>query len=86
VLLNRSATAPEESDWLSLLPTLGRTGVALSFLESNEFRTGMISAFYGNFLLRPPDALGLAAWVASGQSLDQIRQGFEMSDEFFTNG
>jgi hypothetical protein len=86
VLLNRAATAAEVSTWVSLLPTVGRFGVALGFLESNEFRTGMITAFYTNFLLRPPDPLGLAAWVGSGQSLDQIREGFEMSAEFFTNG
>jgi hypothetical protein len=86
VLLNRAATAAEVSTWVSLLPTVGRFGVALGFLESNEFRTGMITAFYTNFLIRPPDPLGLAAWVGSGQSMDQIREGFEMSAEFFTNG
>ena len=64
----------------------GRSGVALGFLESNEFRIGMVTAFYSNFLLRAPDAAGLAAWVASGQSLDHIRQGFEMSGEFLANG
>jgi len=46
----------------------------------------MVTAFYSNFLQRSPDPNGLAAWVASGQSLDHIRQGFEMSDEFFANG
>jgi hypothetical protein len=86
VLLNRSATPAEVGEWVNLLPTLGRTGVALAFLESNEFRTGMITAFYTNFLLRPPDPAGLAAWVGSGESLDQIREGFEMSAEFFANG
>ena len=84
--LNRTATDAEVSAWVAALPTLGRSGVALGFLESNEFRIGMVTAFYSNFLLRPPDAAGLAAWVASAQSLDHIRQGFEMSGEFLANG
>jgi hypothetical protein len=86
VLLNRSASAAEVNGWMSLLPTLGRNGVDLGFLESNEYRMGMITAFYTNFLMRQPDPVGMAAWMASGQSLDQIRQGFEMSDEFFADG
>jgi hypothetical protein len=46
----------------------------------------MITAFYMNFLLRPLDSAGLAAWVTLGESLAEIRDGFEMSDEFFANG
>ncbi len=58
----------------------------MGFLGSDEFRQGMIIAFYTNFLMRPPDPAGLAAWISSGMSLEQIRQGFEGSDEFFANG
>jgi hypothetical protein len=84
-VLGRTASAAEVSNWLQLLPTVGRFGVALGFVESTEFRTNMVTAFYSNFLQRAPDAAGLAAWVRSGQDLNHIRQGFEMSNEFFAD-
>jgi hypothetical protein len=86
VLLSRSATSTEVSGWVSQLPAIGRFGVALGFLESNELRTGAVTLFYTTFLQRSPDAAGLAAWVGSGQSLEHIREGFETSSEFFSNG
>jgi hypothetical protein len=84
-LLGRGASTAEVNAWASLLPTVGRTGVAQGFLQSNEFRAGMVTAFYSNFLGRSPDPAGLAAWVSSRQDLNQIRLGFERSAEFRAN-
>jgi hypothetical protein len=86
VLLSRTATSTEVSGWVNQLPAIGRFGVALGFLESNELRTGAVTQFYTTFLQRSPDAAGLAAWVGSRQDLEHIREGFEMSAEFFSNG
>jgi len=86
VVLNRSATSAEVSFWVGRLPTLGRFGVALGFLESAEFRDAVITAYYVELLQRPPDSLGLAAWQGSGKGLGQIRLNFEESAEFFANG
>jgi hypothetical protein len=85
-LLNRTASSSEVSNWVSQLPTIGRFGVALGFLESNEFRTGAVTSFYSTMLQRSPDTAGLAVWVNSGKDLEHIRLGFEGSAEFFTNG
>jgi hypothetical protein len=82
VLLNRTASATEVSGWASVLPSAGRNGVAIGFLESNEFRSDMTTAFYSTFLHRDPDPDGLNAWVLSGNNLKQIREGFESSSEF----
>jgi hypothetical protein len=86
VVLNRSATSSEVSSWVSRLPTLGRFGVALGFLESAEFRDAVITAYYVELLQRPPDSQGLSAWQGSGQGLGQIRLNFEASGEYFANG
>jgi hypothetical protein len=85
-ILNRSATSAEVSGWVSQLPALGRFGVALGFLESNEFRTGAVTLFYTTLLQRSPDAAGLAGWVRAGQDLEHVRESFEMSPEFFGMG
>jgi hypothetical protein len=60
--------------------------VAIGFLESNEFRSDMTTAFYSTFLHRDPDPDGLNAWVLSGNNLKQIREGFESSSEFLGAG
>lgn len=82
LLLGRPAPAADVDGWVSQIPTLGRAGVAFQFLESNEFRADMITAFYGAFLSRSPDAGGLGGWVTSGIDLMHVREGFAASDEF----
>jgi hypothetical protein len=84
-ILNRAASDSEVASWVSQLPTIGRFGVALGFLESNEFRTGAVDSFYSTLLQRAADAAGLTAWVQSGKDLEHIRQGFEGSAEFFAD-
>jgi hypothetical protein len=86
LLLNRSPSASEVNSWVSQLPVLGRSGVALGFLDSSEFRTAAITGYYVEFLQRLPEAPGLAGWLGSGLSLEQIRLGFESSGEFLANG
>jgi hypothetical protein len=86
VLLNRTAGPGEVQFWVNRLPTIGRLGVALGLLDSVEFRTAAITAYYVEFLQRMPDAAGLAVWLASGENLEQIRLGFEASGEFADNG
>ena len=60
VLLGRTASAADVNGWTSSLPTLGRTGVAMSFLQSLEFRGNVIRTLYsGNTTLPPTSFIGL---------------------------
>jgi glucose/arabinose dehydrogenase len=75
------ATSAEVQGWVSQLATLGRSGVALGFLDSTEFRSDVVQTLYGqtstgplpfvpDLLKRPmaPTASEVAGWVNS--SLD----------------
>jgi hypothetical protein len=86
VLLNRTASNAEVAFWVNQLPALGRAGVARSFLGSNEYRADLIAAYYYTLLHRPADAAGMNAWLNSGMNARGIREGFDSSGEFFTNG
>jgi hypothetical protein len=89
VLLNRSGSPDEVNAWLFPLPTLGRTGVALGFLESQEFRGAFVRQAYGNDLLdRPtaPSAAEVAGWINSGLDLLTIQTVMAASMEYFQNG
>jgi hypothetical protein len=85
-LLNRPASAAEVSGWVNALPTIGRSGVALGFAQSNEFRADTVAAFYAMFLHRSADLPGLNGWVNSSLDLAHVRLGFEGSAEFMHNG
>ena len=82
VLLNRSASAVEVSDWQSVLPLLGGSGMALGFLTSQEFRIDMVSGFYTGLLNRNADLTSLIGWVNSNLDLTSIRAAIESSPEF----
>jgi hypothetical protein len=85
-LLNRTAATPEVSGWMTALPAIGRVGVAMGFVQSDEFRAETIAAFYATFLQRSADQAGLNGWVASGLDLGHVREGFEASAEFMQQG
>jgi hypothetical protein len=85
-LLNRTPAQSEVNIWLNAFPTLGRTTIAQMFLQSTEFRTDMVTAFYDGILHRDPDQPGLNDWVSSSLFLTQIREGFLGSSEFTNNG
>jgi hypothetical protein len=86
LLLNRTGAASEVAGWINALPALGRQGVALSFLDSAEFRTDQFEGHYNALLHRIDDPTGLSGWVASGLDIETVRVAFESSNEFFANG
>jgi hypothetical protein len=86
LLLNRTGSSGEVAGWVSALPQLGRQGVALFFLQSQEYRAIQVGNAYSALLHRPPDAVGVNGWVLSKLDLANIRIGFEASAEFFKNG
>ena len=86
LLLNRTGSSTEIAGWVSQLPTLGASGVALSILHSGEFRTDLVEAYYEVLLHRPADVSGRSGRVNSGEDALTIRVGFESTPEFFSNG
>jgi hypothetical protein len=85
LLLNRTPGAPELAGWIQALPTLGRNGLALGLLTSQEYRNLVVTGDYADLLHRPAD-MGLTGWVLSGLDLGAVRRGFESSAEFFAHG
>jgi hypothetical protein len=86
VLLGRTAGDAEVAGWVNALPQLGTQGVALGFLQSQEYRTDQVEGYYTTLLHRPADPAGLNNWVMSNLDMYTARLGFEASPEFFANG
>jgi uncharacterized repeat protein (TIGR01451 family) len=89
LLLHRSASPAEVNGWVFFLPSVGRAGVALSILESQESRGDFVKQLYGNDLLdRPisPSASEVAGWVNSGLDMLTIKTAMAASTEYFQNG
>jgi hypothetical protein len=98
---NGSTSASEINSWLAALPMLGRTGVAMGFVNSTEARTGEVRTFYGDPTLSPlpyqsylPDLLHRSAapsageingWVGSGFDFLSLEVFFAASPEFYGN-
>jgi parallel beta-helix repeat protein len=86
VLLDRTASSTEVAGWGTALSQVGRQGVALDFLQSQEFRTYQFEGYYNVLLRRPDDPTGLKNAVVSAIDMSTVRVGFESGGEFFTNG
>jgi hypothetical protein len=86
LLLGRMGSAAEVAGWVGLLPQQGQQGVAMSILQSQECRTGLVEAYYNVLLHRPDDPGGLHSAVFSNQDALTIRINMEASAEFFSNG
>jgi parallel beta-helix repeat protein len=86
VLLDRTANDSEVAGWITAMQHLGRQGVALGFLQSQEFRTDQFEGYYNALLRRPAEPAGLHNWVTSGLDLRTARTAFEAGAEFFANG
>lgn len=84
-ILNRVPAPPEVDYWIGQIARVGRTGVALGFLVSPEYRSNVVLADYNTVLRRSatPTAAEVAGWVNSGLDTTAIRIAFEASVEFF---
>ena len=101
-LLGRDGSPSEVSYWLSVLPSLGATGVANRFLSSSEFRGDLVRQLYGpseapsvsivalfsDLMNRnaEPTPAEVDRWINSGLNIFQIERDFAASPEFFANG
>jgi hypothetical protein len=85
-LLHRTGNNAEVGAWVSVLPQLGRAGVAQQFLASPEFRALEVTDDYAWFLRRAPVTAEVSAWVGSGMDLLTMDALFAASPEFQQNG
>ena len=85
LLLNRTASASEVQGWTPGTGQVQASATVFGFLNSREFRTDVVSAYYISLLHRPSDPVGLESWVASKFDLGAIRAGFLGSTEFVQN-
>jgi hypothetical protein len=86
-LLRRQADAAAISTWVSAITGgASRASVALSILDSNEYRTLLISDFYSAFLRRNPAASETAFWLpafGAGITDEQFAAQILGSPEYF---
>jgi hypothetical protein len=87
-LLHRTGSNAEVSQWVALLPQLGRAGVVQGFLSAPEFRAWEVGDDYTQLLDRtqPPSAAEVNGWVGSGLDLLTIDTLFATSPEYQANG
>src|SRR5262249_3577407 len=86
VLLNRTSDGVEGAGWLSVMPGVGRAGVAQAFLKGPEFRLNQVEAYYMTLLHRPADAANRNGWASSALDLTALRIAIESGPEFFAIG
>ena len=86
LVLSRTGSTTEARGWVNLLPQINQQGVALAFLQSQEYRGDLFNGNYNILLHRSPDVLGLQGWIFSSLNATGVRIGFESSAEFYSNG
>jgi hypothetical protein len=84
VLLNRTPSSQEIANQLSSGAT--NQQLAQGLLQSQEFRTDLVTLYYRVLMHRTASAFEINNWVFSGFDAHSIRVQFEVQPEFFTNG
>lgn len=83
--LNRIATSAEVNDWLALLPTVGRGGLANGIARSQEAFMRIVDRLYVQFLGRPASDAGSQTWLTmleNGETIETVSDGILASPEF----
>jgi hypothetical protein len=88
LVLERPGNNAEVASWVSLVPTLGRAGVANALLASAEYRGLVVGRYYTQLLNRttPATPAEVNPWVFSGVDLLSIEVAFAAGPEFLANG
>ena len=85
-LFGRTASGTELAFWYAKLPTLGLSGVALQFTQSQENRDDLLTAFFHEFLHRAPSAGDMSYWSVQSGDLLTVEGKLIASGEYFVNG
>jgi hypothetical protein len=83
LLLGRAASSAEVTAQVNALAQLGQQGVALSLLQSVEYRANVVHSYYTELLGRTGSQAEVASHVNSSGDLRALRVSFESSVEFF---
>jgi hypothetical protein len=89
LLLNRTGSTTEVNNWLAVLPSMGRSGVAANFQGGVEYRGDVVTLLYGSGLLdrpTPPSSAEVNTWVNSGLDVLSIETQLASSLEYFVDG
>jgi hypothetical protein len=86
LLLHRTPNTGELNMQMGALGVLGPQGLALAFLQSQEYRGDVISGDFTTLLHRPADPTVVNNLAFTNLDLSAIRLGFESTPEFFVNG
>jgi hypothetical protein len=84
--LGRTAPLDNLDAWASLLPSVGRPGVANGIVRSSEAHTWVVDALYRQFLKRPADPAGEAnavGFLQHGGTEEQLIAAFVTSPEYY---
>jgi len=85
-LLGRAPDSTGLATWVNALQNGVTTPtVALDVLQSQEYRTDVVSSYYTNLLHRTGSSADVAVWVNSGSDLRTVRTDIESSQEFFND-
>jgi hypothetical protein len=85
-VLGRTPSSTELASQVTALQQVGRQALALSILQSVEYRANVVRGYYSSLLGRTGSSAEVAFWVSSGLDLRAIRMSIESSPEFFLNG
>src|SRR5205823_11597650 len=85
-LLNRTGSPAEVAAWVSMLPSMGRAGVAASVLASPEYRGVVVRRYYADLLHRGATDAEVSGWVSMPLDLLSIEVQFAAAGESPVNG
>ncbi len=81
-LLGHAPSQTQINDIVPLVDSIGRQAVASILLNTNEYRGDVVAGYYTTLLHRTGTAAEIASWVNTGDTIAEIRQGFENSTEY----
>ena len=85
-LLDRTPSDTELADQVAELQKIGQQKLAMSFLQSPEYRIDTVKVYFTSLFARAGSDAEIMGWVDSGLDLRTIRNGIESSQEFFDKG
>ena len=84
-ILGRGPDAQGTAYWTNFIKTHTRAQVVLGFVQSDEYRGGLVAAWYQQYLGRTAEASGIKYWVSQmsrGLHQEDIQNGILASEEY----
>jgi hypothetical protein len=84
-VLGNNVSQAEVDYWVGVLHGVGRAAVARDFVSSDEYRSGLLNAWYQQYFGRSADSGGLSFWLQQmrqGLTLEQVQTALLVSPEY----